>query len=75
MEAIADPTIVRVLCGINSADDIYYRLTFFDTGTVRIERPFSMVDTQQEIETIEEAAERHKWLVWDLEEHQTEQWV
>ncbi|GAA4469682.1 hypothetical protein GCM10023189_57100 [Nibrella saemangeumensis] len=75
MEAIAQPTVVRVLCGINPSDDTYYRLTFYDTGTVRIERPYSLCDTHQPVETIEEAAERHKWLVWDIEEHQTEQWV
>lgn len=75
MEASGQHIVVRILCGISSEDKTYHRLTFFDSGTLRIESPYSQLDTHREVQPVEEIARLHKWLVWDLEEHQTEQWV
>ncbi|GAA4395023.1 hypothetical protein GCM10023187_01470 [Nibrella viscosa] len=75
MEARPQTAVVRMLCGINSADYTYHRLTFFESGRVRIESPYSQIDTHQEVPIVEDSARLHKWLIWDLEEHQTEQWV
>ncbi|GAA4469679.1 hypothetical protein GCM10023189_57090 [Nibrella saemangeumensis] len=75
MEALTQSTVVRILCGISSEDNTYHRLTFFDSGAVRIERPYCLLDSHREVQPLEDTARRYKWLVWDLEEHQTEQWV